>query len=157
MVAGILLLGLAIFGLCWLFGFGKPERLVKFVVWLTFGPILLGVFFGEWSSFYSGLPWYAQVMFLTALPFAILFGFRLFFPQSTLIRGTIDFAWSFLVFWVTFPIRLIWRSGRHVSERERNRTRLQRYRPAVGGRPPLRNDPEGRLNQRRQLHGTNRN
>lgn len=142
MVAGILLIGLVAFGLSWLFGFGKPERLVKFIVWLIFGPVLLGVFYSEWSNFFSSLPFFGQIAFLIIIPFILLLALHMFFPNSSLIRGIVDFIWNMLVFLLSFPVRLLWRSGKHISNTERNRIRLQRYRPSVGGRPPLRNDRE---------------
>lgn len=148
MISGILLIALVVFGLSWLFGFGKPERFVKFIVWLLFGPVLLGLLYTEWLSFYFDMPLMAKAVLLIAIPFLLLFALRLFFPNSPQIRTITDFIWSLLVFLLTFPARLFWRSGRQISDRESNRIRLQRYRPAVGGRPPLRNDRERDVNQR---------
>lgn len=156
MIGGILLLALGVFGLSWLFGFGKPERFVKFIVWLLVGPVLLGLLYSEWLSFYFDLPIIAKAVLLIAIPFLLLFALRLFFPNSPQIRSICDFLWNLLVFLLTFPIRLFWRSGRRISDGERNRIRLQRYRPTVGGRPPLRNDRERALN-RWHNNGTNRN
>jgi hypothetical protein len=56
MITGILLIAMVVLGLSWMFGFGKPERLVKFSIWLTLGPLLLGLFYGEALAFYSDLP-----------------------------------------------------------------------------------------------------
>jgi hypothetical protein len=149
MFGGVLLLALVVFGLSWLFGFGKPERFVKFIVWLIFGPVLLGLLYSEWLSFYSDATFLVKVIIWVGVLFVILLSLRFLFPSSPYFRRMSETIWDFVVFFLTFPFRLIWRSGRQVSEGERNRARLQRYRPAVGGRPPLRNDLEGRLNRRR--------
>ena len=146
MLGGVLLLALVAFGLSWLFGFGRPERFVKFVVWLVFGPLLLGLLYSEWLGFYSDAPILIRLIVWVGLPFVILLSLRFLFPNSPYFRRASEVIWDFFVFFLTFPLRLIWRSGRQISERERHRMRLERYRPAVGGRPPLRNDREGRLN-----------
>lgn len=147
MIGGTLLLALVVFGLSWLFGFGKPARLVKFIIWLTFGPLLLGLFYNEWLSFHSGLPLLGQIALVIAIPFFLLFALRVLLPGVRGVSITIDILWSLLIFLLTFPARLVWRSGRHITDRERNRIRLQRNRPIVGGRPPLRNELRRRVNQ----------
>ena len=147
MMGGILLIALAVFGLSWLFGFGKPERFVKFIIWLVFGPVLLSLLYSEWLSFFFEFPFIAKAGFLVAIPFLLLFALKLFFPNSTQIRSITDFIWNLLVFLLTFPFRLFWRSSKQISERERNRIRLQRYRPVVGGRAPLRNKRYRDLNR----------
>ena len=43
MIGGILLLGIAVFGLMVLFGKGKPENYYKFLIWLIFAPVLLAI------------------------------------------------------------------------------------------------------------------
>ena len=120
MIGGILLIALVVFGLSWLFGFGKPERFVKFIVWLLFGPVLLGLLYSEWLGFYFDLPLIAKAILLIAIPFLLLFALRLFFPNSPQIRSITDFIWSLLVFLLTFPVRLFWRSGRQISDREQS-------------------------------------
>lgn len=137
MIGGILLIALVIFGLSWLFGFGKPERLIKFIVWLVFGPLLLGLFYSEWYAYYSELSWFGQVAIIVAIPFLLLLALRSLFPQSKLVAATTGVIWDILVFSLTFPFRLVWRSGRQIANKEGNRIKLARYRPAIGGRPPL--------------------
>jgi hypothetical protein len=144
MIGGTLLIALVVFGLSWLFGFGRPERLVKFIVWLIFGPLLLSLLYNEWAVFASNLPWPARVALLVAVPFIVLFALRTLLPNSSAIRTIIDFIWDLLTFALTFPLRVFWRSTRQIADRERNRIRLQRIRPTVGGRPPLRNLERGR-------------
>ena len=96
MLGGILLIALAVFGLSWLFGFGKPDRLVKFIIWLIFGPLLLGLLYSEWLSFYLDLPLVAKAVLLIASPFVLLFALRLFFPNAPQIRSICDFIWNLL-------------------------------------------------------------
>lgn len=137
MITGILLLSLMIFALSWLFGLGKPERLLKLIVWLIFGPLLLALLYNEWLSFFSGLPLAGQIALVIAVPFFLLFALTVMFPGSRGVSITVDVLWNFLIFLLTFPARLLWRSGRQIADRERNRIRLQRNLPIVGGRPPL--------------------
>ena len=96
MIGGILLIALVVFGLSWLFGFGKPERFVKFIIWLIFGPLLLGLLYGEWRGFYFDLPLVAKAALLIAIPFILLCALRLFFPNSPQIRSICDFIWNLL-------------------------------------------------------------
>lgn len=148
MIGGTLLIALVIFGLSWLFGFGKPDRLVKFIIWLIFGPLLLGLFYNEWFSFSSDLPWLARIGLIIGVPFFALFALRMLLPNSRAIRIVIDFIWDLLIFLLTFPFRIVWRSSRQIADRERNRIRWQRIRPTVGGRPPLRNPERRNTNAR---------
>lgn len=149
MLAGILLISLVAVGLCWMFGFGRPERLVKFLAWLTFGPLLLGLFVNEWTSYYYEQSWFVRIALLAAVPFLILFLIRFLFSDSRFVKAATDYVWELLIFGMTFPVRLLWRSGLQISEREGNRIRLQRYRPVIGGRPPFRNDRDLDLPRRK--------
>ncbi len=137
MISGILLLSLVVFGLSWLFGLGRPDRLVKFIICLIFGPLLIGLFYNEWLNFYSELPLIGQIMIVVGVPFFLLFALRVLFPSSHGVSAATGVLWSLVVFVLSFPARLLWRSGVQIADRERNRVRLQRHRPAVGGRPPL--------------------
>lgn len=145
MITGILLLALVIFGLSWLFGFGRPDRLVKFIIWLLLGPLLLGLFYNEWLNFYLELPLIGQVIIIVAVPFFLLFALRVLFPASSGVSATTNVLWDLVVFIFTFPARLVWRSGRHITDKERNRIRLQRNRPEVGRQPPLAQNHRNRI------------
>lgn len=137
MIGGILLIALTIVGLSWLFGYGRPDRFIKFIIWMIFGPLLLGLLYNEWLQFYSSLSPAVQVGSLLLVIPLVLFLARLLLPATPFTRAINEFIWDGVVFVITFPFRLVWRCCKQFASRERNRIRLQRYRPAVGGRPPL--------------------
>lgn len=136
MIGGLLLVGLAILGLCWLFGFGKPERLLKFVIWVIAGPLILGLLYNEWLCFYVDLPFLGQAALIVVVPFLILFSLRVLFPGSKVVSTITAVTWDLLIFALTFPLSLVLRSGRQFAARESSRIHLQKNRPVVGGRPP---------------------
>lgn len=146
MIGGILLLGIAIFGLMVLFGQGKPENYYKFLIWLIFAPLLLAIGYRHALWFWFGLPLWIQVLSFLLVPFLIGAIFRLLFPKAKWLQAIQAVAFQTLIYAVTFPVRFLWRAGGFFFRRERRQVqRLNPYRPVVGGRPPLQNE-------RREVH-----
>lgn len=144
----MLLLAFIIVGFCTMFGYLKSDSIYKVLIWLIVGPLLLWFIYNEWTQFYAHLPWWWQVVSLILLPFVLLALLRFFLPKSAWITRLQQAIFDALVFCLTFPIRLVWRAGRQIIDRERHRIRLQRHRPAVGGRPPLRTPERRNINFR---------
>lgn len=137
MLGGIILLLLVFGGLGIMFGYTEPKRIVQYLIWLIVGPVLIGIALNEWFGFYSSLSWVAKLLFIVALPFILLLILRTILPKSALVRSITDVLWNALVFAFTFPFRLLFRSGRLISQRERTRIRLAANQTVVGRRPPL--------------------
>lgn len=140
----ILLLGLAVFGLQVLFGRQDSGKIYPFLILLIAGPILLSIGLSHSLWFWDGLPLWAQVIVIIILPFLVMAVIRRFLPKSAALDRVQAVAFDTLVYIVTFPIRLLWRSGQLVLRRERRPARLNIDRPVVGGRPPLINYRERR-------------
>jgi hypothetical protein len=147
MIAGILLLGVVVFGLMIMFGKGKVESYYKFLIWLILAPPLLAVGHNHAVWFWAGLPLFWQVLSILLLPFFASALLRLLFPKAKWLQSLQTALFQTLIYAVTFPFRLVWRAGRFFFDRERPVNRLNPYRPAVGGRPPLQNERRG-ANQR---------
>ena len=130
-------MAIAIFGILILFGKGKPEQFYKFVIFLIFAPVLLAIGFNHTLWLWYGLPFWIQILSLLLLPLLLLLVLRTLFPKSLFVRVITDVLWDTVVFAFTFPIRLIFRSGRLISQRERTRTRLAPHQTVIGRRPPL--------------------
>lgn len=139
----MLVLALTITGICIMLGYLKPESIYKILIWLIAGSLLLSLAYSEWTQFYANLPLWLQCIGLILLPFILLFLLRFLLPKAAWINRLQQAVLDALVYFLTFPVRLIWRAGRQIVDREHHRIRLQRHRPAVGGRPPLRT-PERR-------------
>lgn len=144
MIGAILLLGLMIFALQVLFGRRDAGTIYSFLILLIVGPILLSIGISHSVWFWEGLPVWAQVVSVILLPFLLFAILRRLLPKSPAIDAAQGAIFDTLVYAITFPFRLIWRSGRLVHDRERRRGRLNPYRPVVGGRPPLMRDREER-------------
>ncbi len=138
-VGAILLLGLAIFGLQVLFGRQDAGKIYPFLILLIVGPILLSIGLSHSIWFWDRLPLWAQVITVILLPFILLAVLRRFLPKSAAFDRVQAVAFDTLVYVVTFPVRLLWRSGQFILRRERRPARLNPRRPVVGGRPPLLN------------------
>lgn len=136
-LGGILLLGLVIFGLQVLFGRQDASKIYPFLILLIVGPILLSIGLSHSIWFWEGLPLWAQVVTIVILPFLVMAVIRRFLPKSAALDRLQGAAFDTLVYMVTFPVRLLWRSAQLVLRRERRPARLNPNRPVVGGRPPL--------------------
>ncbi len=136
-IGAILLLGLLVFGLQVLFGRADAGKSYPFLILLIVGPILLSIGLSHSLWLWEGLPLWAQVVTIIALPFLVMAVLRRFLPKSAALDRAQDVAFDMLIYIVTFPIRLVWRSGQLILRRERRAVRLNVNRPAVGGRPPL--------------------
>ncbi len=137
MIAAILLLAIVIFGLLVMFGQADPSRYYKLLIFLIVGPILLAIGFNHVVWFWLGLPLWAQMISVLLVPFLASSLLRLFFPKVRWLEDMQGVIFQTLVYAVTFPFRLLWRAGQIVFQRERHPTRLNPYRPVVGGRPPV--------------------
>lgn len=143
-IGAILLLGLMIFGLQVLFGRQDASKIYPFLILLIVGPILLSIGLSHSIWFWEGLPLWAQVITFLILPFLLMAVIRRFLPKSAALDRAQGVAFDTLVYIVTFPVRLLWRSGQLILRRERRPARLNPRRPVVGGRPPLVNYRERR-------------
>ena len=145
MAGTILMIGIAIFGLLIMFGRADVNRFYKLVIFLIAGPILLGIAISHIGWFWAGLPAWGQVAAVFAAPFLFAAVLKALFPGDRMLGRALDILFDSLVYMVTFPMRLIWRSGRHVARRERRPLHLDPRRSVVGGRPPVTSrDSEGR-------------
>ncbi len=140
MIGGILLLGIAVFGLMVLFGKGKPENYYKFLIWLIFAPVLLAIGYNHALWFWLGLPLWIQILSILLIPFFVGAVLSLLFPKARWLQALQTVVFQTLIYAVTFPFRFLWRTGQFFFQRERRTQRLNPYRPVVGGRPPLRNE-----------------
>lgn len=141
MIGGILLLGIAVFGLMVLFGQGKPEDYYKFLIWLIFAPVLLAIGYNHALWYWLGLPLWMQIFSVLLVPFFVSAALKLMFPKAKWLPGLQAALFQTLIYVVTFPVRFVWRSGQFLFHRERRPAqRLNPYRPVVGGRPPLHNE-----------------
>lgn len=140
MVGGVLLLGIAIFGLMVLFGKGKPENYYKFLIWLSFAPLLLAIGYSHALWFWFGLSLWMQIFSILLVPFFVSAILRLMFPKAKWLQGLQTAVFQTLIYAITFPFRFLWRAGQFFFQRERHPQRLNPYRPVVGGRPPLQNE-----------------
>lgn len=143
-IGAILLLGLVVFGLQVLFGRQDAGKIYTFLILLIIGPILLSIGLSHSVWFWEGLPLWAQIIAILILPFLLMAVIRRFLPKSAALDRAQGVAFDTLVYIVTFPVRLLWRSGQHILRRERQPARLNPRRPVVGGRPPLVNYRERR-------------
>jgi hypothetical protein len=137
MLGALLLLAIVVFGLLIMFGRAEPDRYYKFLIFLIIGPILLSIGFNHLVWFWLGLPLWAQVIGILLLPFFFSAILRIVFPNAKWLQQTQAILFQTLVYLVTFPVRLLWRAGRLIFERERNAVRLNPYNPVVGGRAPV--------------------
>lgn len=143
MIGGVLLLGIAVFGLMVLFGSGKPENYYKFLIWLIIAPLLLAIGYNHALWFFLQLPPLIQVLSFLLVPFFISALLRLLFPKAKWLQGLQTVVFQTLIYVAVFPFRFVWRAGQFFSQRERRTQRLNPHRPVVGGRPPLRNERRG--------------
>lgn len=136
MLGSILIIAIVLFGFSIMIG-GKGENLHKFLIWLVLGPFLVGFMYCTVFSWWTVAPLWVQilsVLLVLALLAALL---RVIFPKAKWLDGLLESIMQILIYLVTFPFRLIWRSGRFAFQKERQIYRLDPYRPVVGGRPPL--------------------
>ncbi|MFN2512716.1 MAG: hypothetical protein ABR568_15005 [Pyrinomonadaceae bacterium] len=138
---GILVLLVALVGLNFIFGEFKTERLTRLLIWLVLAPLAVCLAQGFIYGAYSQLTPTARLLLLILLPFVLLSLLRSAFPSS---RAVTDAVLNALVYLLTLPVRILWRSLRLVMERERHRIDLSRT-PVVVGRRPQQNratDPQ---------------
>ena len=143
MASAILMLGIAIFGLLMIFGRADVNRFYKLVIFLITGPILLGIALSHIEWFWGGLPAWGRIAAILATPFLFAAVLKSLFPGNPFIGRTLTVLFDALVYIVTFPVRLLWRSGRYVARREGHQLRLDQRRSVVGGRPPIMRRHEG--------------
>lgn len=144
MIGGILLLAIVVFGLGILFGKGKVENYYKFLIWLIFAPVLFAIGFNHMVWFWLGLPLWAQILGVLLAPFLVWSLLRLLLPNAKWLQDLQALIFQTVLYAITFPVRLLWRAGRLILERERHRVRLNAYRPVVGSRPPIVREPSER-------------
>lgn len=130
-------MAIAIFGLNVLFGKGKIEDYFKFVVWLIFAPVLLAVGINHVEWFWLGLPLWAQVLTVLFAPFFIMAVLHHLFPKAKWLRGLFEAVFQSLIYFITFPVRFVWRAGEFFLQKERRISQLDSRRAAVGSKPPL--------------------
>jgi hypothetical protein len=140
MIGAILLLGIVIFGLQILFGKGKVETFYKFLIWLIVAPILISIGFNHFLWLWCGLPFWSQILLILLLPFLASALLRAMFPKAKWLQNMQAAIFQILIYIVAFPFRLLWRTGRFISQRERRTIRLNPYRPVIGGGIPLRSE-----------------
>ena len=137
MPGAILMLGIAIFGLLIIFGQAEVSRFYKLVIFLIAGPILLGIAISNIGWYWEGLSGWGQVGAICAAPFLFAAVLKALFPGNRIIAQTLGVLFDAFIYMVTFPVRVLWRSARHVARRERHPLRLDPRRSVVGGRPPF--------------------
>ncbi len=137
MIASLLLLAIVVFGLRILFGQGKIEDYLKFLVWLIFAPVLVAVGYNHIQWFWLGLPFWIKVLSLLLVPFLISAVLHAMFPKTKWLQAVEATILQLLVFLVSFPFRFLWRMSSFMFQRERRTVRLDPHRPVVGNRPPL--------------------
>ena len=152
MIGGILLLAIAVFGLMVLFGKGKIENYYRFLIWLIFAPILLAIGYNHAVWFWLGLPLWMQILSILLTPFIVSAILRIMFPKARWFQTLQTTIFQTFVYIITFPFRLLWRSGQFFFQQERRQQRLDPHRPVVGTRPPLIPNPPRRTNQNRDNH-----
>lgn len=140
MVGGILLLVIVIFGISLMFGKGKVENYFKFLIWLIVTPILISIGFNHFLWFWYDLPFWTQISLILVLPFLVSALLRAMFPKAKWLQVLQTTIFQTLIYIVAFPFRLVWRTGRLISQKESQTVRLNPYPPVVGGRPPLQNE-----------------
>ena len=143
LVSGILLIAVLVFGLSIMFGKAEPDRFYKLLISLIIGPILLSIGFNHLVWFWGGLPLWTQVIAILLLPFLISAILRTVFPNAKWLQQTQAVLFQTLVYLITFPLRLLWRGGRLLFERERHGERLNPYNPVAGGRAPVIRERKG--------------
>ena len=139
MIGGILLLGIAVFGLMVLFGKAKADNYYQLLIWLILAPILLSIGYNHALWFWLGLPLWMQILSFLLIPFAVSPVLRILFPNAKWIQNFQTVIFQSFVYGITFPFRFLWRAGQFFFQHERPRQRLNPNRPVVGTRPPLEN------------------
>ena len=82
MVGGILFLAIVIFGLLVLFGHGKIENYLRFLILLIFAPLLLAIGYNHALWFWYGLPLWLQILSILLVPFLISAILKFAFPKA---------------------------------------------------------------------------
>ena len=136
------MLVILIFGLGLMFGRGKVEDYFKLLIWLIFAPVLLAVGINQVVWLWNGLPFWLQILSILLMPVFVSVILRTLFPKAKWLQGFQETIFLTAVYLVTFPFRFIWRASRFVFQREHRTTLLEPYRPAVGGKPPLKEQGE---------------
>lgn len=144
MVGGILLLGIAIFGLLIMFGKARAEQFYKFIIFLILGPVLLGVGINHVLWFWYGMPLWSQILSILLAPFLLSALLQLLLPKAAWLGRLQAVLFESFVYAAAFPFRLLWRSVKFAFNQERQQTKLNPNRPVVGGRPPMRTEGEKR-------------
>jgi hypothetical protein len=128
----ILVLLVALVGLSFIFGGFKSERLTRLLMWLALAPLAVCLVQGFIYGAYAHLSPTARLLLLILSPFVLLVLLRSLFPSS---RVFTDALLNTLVYLLTLPVRILWRSLRLIMERERHRIDLSRTPVVVGRRP----------------------
>lgn len=146
MIGGFLLLAIAVFGLSVLFGKGKIEDYLKFAVWLIFAPVLFAIGINHVEWLWLGLPLWMQVLTVLLAPFFAMGVLLYFFPKAKWLRGLLEAVFQFLIYLITFPVRLVWRAGKFLLQKERSVSQLDSHKAVVGSKPPLKDQQHRRNN-----------
>jgi len=141
-IGAILLCGILVFGLLLLFGQADARNLYKFLIFLIVGPVLLSIGFSHTASFVDGLPFWLKILVVILAPFIVLAVVRIAFPGKKWPEQMLSVTFQALIYLISFPFRLLWRTGAYLFQQERRSNRLNRYRPVVGGGPPLMREVE---------------
>jgi hypothetical protein len=146
MLGTLLILAIIVFGFNLMLG-GKTENLPKILLWLVIAPVLVMFAYCNLIWAWQSAPVWVQILSILLVPFFIAALLRAMFPKAKSLQTLLAVIFQALIYLVAFPVRLLWRTSRFVFQRERQAVRLNPYRPAVGNRPPVINEREGRGNQ----------
>jgi hypothetical protein len=136
-MGGVLLLAICVFGLLVLFGKADSNRFYKFLIFLIVAPILVSIGISHLAWFWDGSSITTKILLILALPIIVLTLPRMFLPKAWGVDGLLGGLFQAAVSIISFPLRLVWRVAAYVFGHERRSVPLDRYRPAVGTRPPV--------------------
>ncbi len=134
---GLLLLAICVFGTLVLFGQADSGRYYRFLIFLIIGPILASIGISHLEWFWSSASALVKLVVIFTLPFLVAGLLRALLPKSRTVDVVLSGLFNGAVALVSFPLRLLWRIGSYTFARERRSFPLDRYRPAVGTRPPI--------------------
>jgi len=137
MIGSLLLLSIVVFGLRILFGQGKIENYLNFLMWLIFAPVLLAIGYNHVLWFWFGLSIWIKVLCFLVAPFLVSAVLHVMLPKAKWLQTLEATVFRFSLSLAAFPFRFLWRIGRLVLEAERPAVKLDPHRPAVGNAPPL--------------------
>jgi hypothetical protein len=89
-------------------GLVKPRRMGRLVIWLIFGPALIGVGFNMGKQIFWTLSPVQQILFIILVPVgAIVILLRLVLPRDVWANVLGNFIYDLLKFVVLLPFRMI--------------------------------------------------